>query len=84
MRFKGTLILLVLCLGLGAYLYFYEIKGGEKRDKAKQAENQVWKLDSSAIRQIDISSAGQQITLVRNGENNWAIIRASFVRGGFR
>jgi hypothetical protein len=73
LRFKGTLILFVLCLGLGAYLYFYEIKGGEKREQAKQAENQVWKLESNSIRQIDILSAGQQITLVRNGESNWAI-----------
>jgi hypothetical protein len=72
-RFKGTLILLILCLGLGAYLYFYEIKGGEQRDKAKQAENQIWKLDGSAIRQLDISSAGQHITLVRDGEKDWAI-----------
>ena len=73
MRFKGTLILLILCLGLGAYLYFYEIKGGEQRDKAKQAENQIWKLDGSTVRQIDISAASQHITLVRNGERDWSI-----------
>jgi hypothetical protein len=72
-RFKGTLILLVVCLGLGAYLYFYEIKGGEQREKAKQAENQVWKLESSAIRQIDIFSAGQSVTLMRDGEKDWTI-----------
>jgi hypothetical protein len=72
-RFKGTLILLVVCLGLGAYLYFYEIKGGEQREKAKQAENQVWKLESSAIQQIDIFSAGQSVTLMRNGEKDWTI-----------
>ncbi len=74
MRFKGTLILLIVCLGLGAYLYFYEMKGGEKREKAKQAENQVWKLESDSIRQIDIDSAGQKITLVRNSLKDWAII----------
>jgi hypothetical protein len=72
-RFKGTLILLILCLGLGAYLYFYEIKGGEQRDKAKQAEGQVWKLDAGAVRQLEISSASRHITLVRNGERDWAI-----------
>jgi hypothetical protein len=73
LRFKGTLILFFLCLGLGAYLYFYEVKGGEKRDQAKQAENQVWKLESNSIRQIDLSSAGQSITMVRNGESHWII-----------
>jgi hypothetical protein len=72
-RFKGTLLLLIVCLGLGAYLYFYEIKGGEQRDKAKQAESQIWKLESSAIRQMEIASAGRHITLVRNGEKDWSI-----------
>jgi hypothetical protein len=72
-RFKGTLILLIICLGLGAYLYFYEIKGGEQREKAKQAESQVWKLDSSAVRQMEVSAAGQHITLVRNSDKDWAI-----------
>ncbi len=73
MRFKGTLMLLILCLGLGAYLYFYEIKGGEKREKAKQAENQIWKLESGDIRQIDVFAAGQNVTLVRNGDKEWII-----------
>ena len=41
MRFKGTLILLIVCLALGAFVYFYEIKGGEEREKAKQAEKQI-------------------------------------------
>jgi hypothetical protein len=72
-RFKGTLILLILCLGLGAYVYFYEIKGGEQREKTKQAESQVWKLDSSAIRQLEISSANQHVTLVRNDDKDWTI-----------
>jgi hypothetical protein len=71
-RFKGTLILLIVCLGLVVYLY-YENKGGEQREKAKQAENQIWKLESSAIRRIDISTANQQITLVRGNQNVWSI-----------
>jgi hypothetical protein len=47
MRFRGTLILLVVGLLLGGYVYFYEIKGGEKREKAKEAENQVWKFEAA-------------------------------------
>jgi len=73
MRFKGTLVLLVVCLLLGGYLYFYEIKGGEQREKAKEAENQVWKLEGKDIRQIDLLSSSQHITAVRQGENNWAL-----------
>jgi len=48
-HFKGTLVLLIVCLALGGYVYFYEIKGGEKREKAKEAEKQVWKFEGSDI-----------------------------------
>jgi len=73
MRFRGTLALLVICAGLGGYVYFYEYKGGEKRDKAKQEENRLWKLDSSSIQQIDLISPAQHITAVRAGEKEWRI-----------
>jgi hypothetical protein len=73
MRFKGTLILLLVCLALGGYLYFYEIKGGEKREKAKQAENQIWKLDDKNIQEIDLASANQHITAVRKDDKEWVL-----------
>jgi hypothetical protein len=73
MRFKGTLILLLVCLALGGYLYFYEIKGGEKRENAKQAENQIWKLDDKTIQQIDLASISQHITAVRKNDKEWVL-----------
>jgi hypothetical protein len=73
MRFKGTLILLLVCLALGGYLYFYEIKGGEQREKAKQAENQIWKLDGQNIQEIDLTSPNQHITAVRKGDKEWVL-----------
>ncbi len=74
MRFKGTFALLILCLALGGFLYFYEIKGGERREKAKQAESQVWKLEAKDIQQIDLLAAGQHIMAARKGETEWEII----------
>jgi hypothetical protein len=73
MRFKGTLILLLVCLALGGYLYYYEIKGGEKRENAKQAENQIWKLDDKNIQQIDLASVSQHITAVRKNDKEWVL-----------
>src|SRR5512135_542789 len=73
MRFKGTLVLLAACLLLGVYVYFYEIKGGEQRGKAKEAESQVWKLESKDVQQIDLLSRGQQISARRQGEKNWVL-----------
>jgi hypothetical protein len=73
MRFKGTLILLLVCLALGSYLYFYEIKGGEKREQAKQAENQIWKLDGKNIQEIDLTSGSQHITAARKSDKEWVL-----------
>jgi hypothetical protein len=73
MRFKGTFALLVVCLGLAAYVYFYEIKGGEQREKTKEAENQVWKLDSKSIQQIELISPSLHVKARREGEKGWVI-----------
>ncbi len=73
MRFKGTLILLIVCLALGAFVYFYEIKGGEEREKAEQAEKQLWELEDKDIRQIDFIFPDRQITAERRGEEEWLL-----------
>src|SRR5216117_2979086 len=73
MRFKGTLVLLLLCASFGGFLYFYEIKGGEKREKAKQEEKQLWKVESGAIQQIELLYPDQRVTGVRTGEKQWKI-----------
>lgn len=73
MRFKGTLVLLLVCLGLGAYVYFYEIKGGEQRTKEKEAENQVWKFDGQSIHQIAMVSPAHSIEATRQNGKNWIL-----------
>ncbi len=73
MRFKGTLVLLIVCAALGGYVYFYEIKGGEKRAKAKEEENRIWKVESGTIQQIDLIMPDQHITAVRSGDKEWKI-----------
>jgi hypothetical protein len=73
MRFKGTLVLLIVCALLGGYVYFYEIKGGQKRDKAKEAEKQVWKFDGQTVQQIDLISPARQITGVRQNDGTWKL-----------
>jgi len=73
MRFKGTLVLLLLCVGFGAFLYYYEFKGGEARAKKAQEENVVWKVPSAEVQEIELTTAGQKITAIRVGEQQWKI-----------
>ena len=73
MRFKGTLILLIICAGLGAFLYFYEFKGAEERTKAKQEENVVWKVPGADVSQLDLITPEQHVTAIRTGDQRWQI-----------
>lgn len=73
MRFKGTFILLIVCLALGGYLYFYEIKGSENREKAREAESRLWMLESEDIQRIELLPPGRKIVAVRKNQEEWAI-----------
>ncbi len=73
MRFKGTFILLIVCLAFGGYLYFYEIKGGEEREKAREAENRFWMIESGDIQRIELNPPEGKIVAVRKNEEEWAL-----------
>jgi len=53
---------------------FYEIKGGEEREKEKKSENLAWKIDAKDIKQIETTSDGQTITAIRNSDAGWQLI----------
>ena len=38
MRFRGTLIVLVLAAALGAWVYFHEVRGGQQRAERRARE----------------------------------------------
>jgi hypothetical protein len=73
MRFKGTLVLLIVVLALGGFIYFYEIKGGAQREKAKESESLIWKIEDRNIRQIELSSPGQHVAAARKDEKEWVL-----------
>ena len=72
MRFKGTWILLLTCLLVAVFIYFYEIRGGEQRTKTKEGENVVWKIPSDDVQQLDLVTPEQHITAIRSGERGVA------------
>jgi hypothetical protein len=75
MRFKGTWLLVLVCLCIGCFIYFYEIKGGEEREKAKEAESRFWMLESKEIQQIELQPQDQaaRIVVARKGPEEWSI-----------
>jgi hypothetical protein len=68
---RSLLVLLVVALGLGAYIYFVE----SKRDPlATETREKVFSVDTAAIEQIEVRAASGEVTTLRKaGEDDWQI-----------
>jgi hypothetical protein len=72
-RTGSTLILLVVALGLGGYLYFFE---SERPVADPDAKTPVFNYDAAKISQIEIKSSGGEVTALRKGANDtWTIVK---------
>lgn len=72
-RAGSTLILLVVALGLGGYLYFVE---SERPVADENAKKKVFTYDSTKINQLQIKSSTGEVTALRKGANDvWTIVQ---------
>ena len=72
-RTGSTLILLVVALGLGGYLYFVE---SERPVADENAKKKVFSYDSAKITQVEVKSSAGEVTALRKGANDtWTIVR---------
>ena len=72
-RTGSTLILLVVALGLGGYLYFVE---SERPVADEDAKKKVFTYDSTKINQLQIKSSTGEVTALRKGANDvWTIVQ---------
>lgn len=53
---RKTIFLVLIAIALGAYVYFYEIKGGEKRDKEKEIAEKLFDFEKDSVNYISINS----------------------------
>lgn len=71
-RTGSTLILLVLALGLGGYLYFVE---SERPVADENAKTKVFTYDAAKINQVQIKSSSGEVTALRKGAGDtWTIV----------
>jgi hypothetical protein len=72
-RTGSTLILLVVALGLGGYLYFVE---SDRPVPDENAKAKVFAYDSTKINQLQIKSSTGEVTSLRKGANDiWTIVQ---------
>ena len=71
MRFKGTIVLLLIAILFGGYIFFYEHKGGEKRDAAKRVENRIWQFNAEDIVSVTLASKDDLMAAERKDGDVW-------------
>jgi len=64
MKFRNTLLLLLITAAVGAYVYFYEVKGGEKREKEKEAAGKLLDIKKDSVTAITIMPDGIELNKV--------------------
>jgi hypothetical protein len=51
---RNTIILIMIAIALGAYVWFYEVEGGKEREKQKKRMEKILVFEKDSIRTIDI------------------------------
>jgi Domain of unknown function (DUF4340) len=74
-RTGSTLILLLVALGLGGYLYFVE---SERPVEDESAKTKVFAYDAAKINRVQVKSSAGEVTALRKGANDtWTIVQPS-------
>ena len=73
MKFKGTAIIFLLFGLLGAYVYFFEVRGQEQRQKQEEAKKKTFQVDEKDITEISLIYPDRTITGVKKGDKQWQI-----------
>lgn len=73
---RSTLILLLLALGLGGFVYFYEIQGATQRQEAKAKEQQIFSFEEEQVQSFTVKTKEQTLEFERgdkSGKPSWQI-----------
>ncbi|MFH1006919.1 MAG: hypothetical protein V1800_05360, partial [Candidatus Latescibacterota bacterium] len=73
MSFKTTIMGAILALLLGAFVYFYEIKGGEEREQAQQQAKRIFVFEDNQVRGLSLTQSGEEIVLAKAADGQWTI-----------
>jgi hypothetical protein len=77
---RTTLILLLLALGLGGFVYFYEIQGAAQRQEAKEQKRQIFSFQEDRVQSFTIKNKDQTLRFERSnqsGASKWRMTAPS-------
>jgi hypothetical protein len=71
---RNTMILALVVAALGAFLYFYEIRGGEKRADAEEAAKHLFQgVSAEEIDAIALTASGGELVRLERSDKGWKI-----------
>ncbi len=63
---RTTLILMLLALGLGGFVYFHEIRGATQQEQASNSNKQIFSFAADDIQSLTIKKGSDNIVLERS------------------
>jgi hypothetical protein len=80
MRWQTTAVLAVVLVALGAFYYFYEIRGGPAREKAAGQKGRLWTADVADVTEAELRRGAEVVRLTREGDG-WRLVEPVRARG---
>ncbi|MBI3075414.1 MAG: DUF4340 domain-containing protein [Deltaproteobacteria bacterium] len=74
MSLVRTLVVLVVFLALGAFYYFYEVKGGKAREEAEDKAKKVFDVKEEEIAEILLRKGAREIRLQKK-DGAWRLVQ---------
>lgn len=70
---KRLLVLAIVFAGLAAFVYVYEIAGREEREKAKELEESLLRLEREAITEVTVMPSGKDPIRFEKVDDQWVM-----------
>ena len=67
---RNTWLLLFLALSLGGWVYFYEIRGAEKRSQIEAGQKKLFNVAEETVQKITIAKPAEILEFVRTDNKN--------------
>ncbi|MFN6571550.1 DUF4340 domain-containing protein [Dendronalium sp. ChiSLP03b] len=67
---RTTLILILLALGLGGFVYFYEIQGATQREEIKEKQQRIFSFTSDDVQSLAVKTQKLTVNLERNSQSD--------------
>ena len=73
MKFRNTLLAVLLLAALGSFIYYYEYKGEAGREKAAQEQKTLLAFDKDKVSGVEIARPGQPAISLARESGRWKV-----------